>query len=211
MASTAADQFDLYMRLEALKGTRCSGDGDAGRCRARARFADAERSAGLCWAHSRGDSIHIYGPHCEYRRDEALWDQLQSIVHCHWAETPSLVARTIIRLPEAAAKFALRRCAYASVGLAAAAITFPARIFPWRRRGWFVILLDECTLEREGDDEALATIAHEIAHAWLDHDAYSLDRLEDPEGAAAALAGEWGFSGSATNPDFCRGHGGRPC
>jgi hypothetical protein len=51
-------------------------------------------------------------------------------------------------------------------------------------------------------DEMPATVAHEIAHAFLRHH-HEHPRIEE-EVAAATLAQQWGFIGAGANPDHQR-------
>ena len=80
-------------------------------------------------------------------------------------------------------------------------LTLPGRIGilgSRRSRNRWIIVLDDAEHSSKDFD---ATIAHEIAHAWLGHDRIG-EIPEDCEPQAAALAREWGFLGRASDLDY---------
>lgn len=110
------------------------------------------------------------------------------------ANTHRLLVRTIVRLPEEVAEFALERCRFVSVGGADHGLVLPGRVATdLEDRStdmWLVVLRDNARA-----DDAESIIAHEIAHAWRRHDRLSLDVYQHSEKVAARLTAEWGFSG----------------
>jgi len=112
------------------------------------------------------------------------------------------IVRTVQKLPDQVAHFAIDRCRFLSVGRSCWGMTMPAYIATHnvekRTRNIWLILLEELI----PDDEIDSAIAHEIAHAWLKHDRMG-DFPEDGEIAAANLTRRWGFSGKGTDPEYC--------
>ncbi len=99
-------------------------------------------------------------------------------------------ARVLVKLPEDVRHYALDRCTVLSIGRAARGIVWPSRIVDRRRCKWLIVMDEECSLDLE------SAIAHELAHAWLQHDRLSPDVDPNCEAAADSLAVEWGFSRS---------------
>jgi hypothetical protein len=124
--------------------------------------------------------------------------------HGHDEETRQRILKTIARLPDKVARFALKRCVYFSAGRANHGMVLPPRAL---ERGRWVVILTENMPERSSE----SIIAHEIAHAWLKHDAFAFDiNAAEVEVAAAQLAHEWGFTGHAADPEHQRRiHSGR--
>lgn len=121
------------------------------------------------------------------------WDKVK-YAGTHYP-TRLAVARTLARLPERDAQWALNCCVFASVGgeIAGYALSLRPWADPGRRRPTNVIILSEPAMEESAD--ALYVVAHEIAHARLGHPErtpFSTPE-EGTEEAADALAAKWGF------------------
>lgn len=133
----------------------------------------------------------------------AVWNDLMYFGEDN--ELRRLIAETIFRIPESAGRFALRNCAFVSVGRVTAGITLPGRIgvdpSTERPDNQWLIVLAEVFSSRE---EAMGVIAHEIGHAWRGDDRLGVDTPEDCEIQTATLARDWGFGGSGADPEFHR-------
>ncbi len=106
-------------------------------------------------------------------------------IHVREGRAKEAVLSAVLALPSDVARFASECVAFVGVGETARGLA----VAPSRR---WIIVLDE----REPD---AATVAHEIAHAWMGH----RGREVNHERQAAALARSWGAQGSAADPDSC--------
>ena len=109
-----------------------------------------------------------------------------------------VIAETISRLPEEIARFSLGRCLFICLGRGMAGTTLTARIIENRKRD-HIIVLSEIQLRLLDLETALSVIAHEIAHAWLNHSS-RWRRLGHSEALACLQTGEWGFKGYPADP-----------
>ena len=69
-------------------------------------------------------------------------------------------------------------------------------------QGRWLILLEERTPKRQ----IKSVIAHEIAHAWLNHNHLSSSCKKEREIQTALLAKQWGFKGWGADEDFVIRH-----
>ncbi len=113
------------------------------------------------------------------------WNLL--MYYCDDTDTKKLISETISLLPEDVADFATDRCRFLSVGRDAYGMVFPGSIgvdpYTKRTRNVWLILLSENLKKKD----AHSIVAHEIAHAWLQHDRMSPDVPRDCEVQAADL------------------------
>jgi len=132
----------------------------------------------------------------------AIFDEIA--YHGESEQTQALLAKAVSRLPEDVAGFALERCCFVSIGGNFLGLTLPGRLGEdneGQSANFWIIVLDDC----QPRDEMQATIAHEIAHAWLRHDRYGEDDLTvDCEVQAAELARDWGFTGTGADVEHHR-------
>lgn len=131
--------------------------------------------------------------------------------------TERLIVRTISRLPPEVAEFAVSDCRFISIGRTAYGVTFPGRVgahglllaalkekrplpeeAPTAPRWKWVIVLSE----HLPDNAAEGIIAHEIAHAFLQHDRLG-EAPADCEEQAASLVHDWGFAGIGADAAHC--------
>ncbi len=150
--------------------------------------------------------------------EELIYLRLDINAHVPIA-TKMRIAGLLARLPEQVCEFAIKKIFFYSMGQHARLGMASHRrdIGHWEiiteygfhyrtDYEWLVWLLDE---EVENGDEGLATIAHEIAHAWLRHRQYEKDETREAraerayleERAASQQAMDWGFSGISADPD----------
>jgi hypothetical protein len=116
----------------------------------------------------------------------------------YWGDSEEMeiaIVRTIAKLPEEVAGFAVEECCYLSVGRSCLGMVLPGDI---GKEKW-IILLDERISKRD----LHGAIAHEIAHAWLKHDRTSPDCPVDCEVQAATLTKAWGFAGKGADVEYC--------
>ena len=130
----------------------------------------------------------------EYDFDEA-WDDVQGQERIAGAEDAfrAAYARALVRLPAKVRDFALERCLIFTIGRDGqqAAVCWPASIVDKRQRRWIIVMDEDMGVDVE------ATIAHEIAHAWLGHrESGSAAHPHSNDVAADDLAVEWGFARS---------------
>lgn len=116
------------------------------------------------------------------------------------------IQRTILRLPDEVATFAVERCHFTAVGSGTVGLVLPGRVgtHPADQeisRRFVIVLLDDPV--RYGE-EIQSTIAHEIAHAWRGEHVLAAGHPPDAEEQTAALARSWGFTGEASNPENFR-------
>jgi hypothetical protein len=103
--------------------------------------------------------------------------------------TKAVIARTLAKLPEDVAEWAVEACVFASVG----GVTWghALTLSDWNRLSspLHVIVLDEVVM---ASSNGSYVVAHEIAHIRLGHAAFP--KLgEETEAAADRLAATWGF------------------
>ena len=101
----------------------------------------------------------------------------------HNPETERLITEVVARLPEPVASFVHAHCAFLSLGVGHTA--------GWRGPFWLIVLRDDLT---PADIHAQSLVAHQIAHAWLQH---NQDQADD-ERHVAALTRTWGFNDKET-------------
>lgn len=101
----------------------------------------------------------------------------------HDPETARLLLDVVERLPASVKAFALRRCAFLSLG--------QGRTAGWQGTARLIVLRDDLT---PADAHAQVTVAHELAHAWLAHHGQA-----DGERQVAALVRQWGFTGEGAD------------
>ena len=101
----------------------------------------------------------------------------------HNPETERLITEVVARLPEPVASFVRAHCAFLSLGVGHTA--------GWRGPFWLIVLRDDLT---PADIHAPSLVAHQIAHAWLQHD----EDQADDERHVAALIRTWGFNDNET-------------
>jgi hypothetical protein len=131
-------------------------------------------------------------------RIDFIGDDLFSLHEDNKPEPRILVAEVISRLPEDIREWLLSHtrhlfiCGYGQAGEYIDRY-IPPECYPEKTQDGFlrerVIFLSE-QLSRMDKDEALWTIAHEIAHSRLDHESGGFDS----EKQADTLVGEWGFA-----------------
>lgn len=143
-----------------------------------------------------------------------------------------LISKAVARLPRTVQDFVLDRVVFVSIGRNWRGLTVPRRRFarppvfanlneyeasigtlkeeidaPAIEKDWGVIL-DNNILEDSNPEDAGSTVAHEIAHAWLNHDSdksyRSIEEAPDIELEAATQARQWGFTGRSADPQNYR-------
>ncbi len=104
----------------------------------------------------------------------------------------NVILAALMRMPDEIVDFASEKVLFTSLGGPGniCALTLPPGVAAER---WIVALLEA---PAEDPEEAMTTVAEEVAHAWLGH------RYDDPpenaEAAASALVRSWGFRGPTT-------------
>ena len=135
--------------------------------------------------------------------EELIYLRLDINAHVPIA-TKMRIAGLLARLPEQVCKFAIKKIFFYSMGQHARLGMASHRrdIGHWEiiteygfhyrtDYEWLVWLLDE---EVENGDEGLATIAHEIAHAWLRHRQYQKDETREARAGASLPRRTCGFA-----------------
>lgn len=107
------------------------------------------------------------------------------------AKLKRLVARVVDRLPDDVHAYIMDHCLFIQFREEDHALSMDSE-------GRWVIVLKI----PYDPVEMPATVAHEIAHAWLQHRGEG--RKVDREVEAAQLAQRWGFTGEAADPDYQR-------
>ena len=131
---------------------------------------------------------------------EKLWDRL-ALDGCN--EDRELILAVLLELPAKVQNYAIERCFFISMWEGDLGRVLPGRIGTRSNTGeekWLV-LLNATELDKLEEEEAMGWVAHEIAHAYLEHDRLgSTD--EKVEEDAAHLAAEWGFKGPGADVEY---------
>lgn len=103
--------------------------------------------------------------------------------------TSAAISRTLKQLPEDIAVWVIYQCAFASVGgeICGSMVNLTSDLFTMNQVS-HLILLDEDAMQTA---DAMYIVAHELAHARLNHSGEGCEQYEE---AADALAAEWGFN-----------------
>lgn len=134
-----------------------------------------------------------------YRRQCELEHSLEG-VHYQLGEIPltsqmvSVVVNTVHKLPDTVKEFVYEKCQFTSPFDGGGCVYVKSENVT--RHPWLIILAESLM----ASDESI--VAHEIAHAFLDHKGGpgfgELEKTTKEETAACSLAKRWGFSGSGT-------------
>lgn len=135
------------------------------------------------------------------------YEYVARYVH-YYGEDPDIeraIVAVFVKLPIEVIDFIFRKCAFLSVGRSCLGMVVPqmlAQTNPEDVKGRWLILLEERTPKRQ----IKSVIAHEIAHAWLEHNHLSLACPKECEIQVALLAKQWGFKGWGADEDFVTRH-----
>lgn len=125
-------------------------------------------------------------------------------------ETERRIVKVLSQLPEQVVEFVLDKCVFLSIGHASLGQVLPARIiekyFGESVKDRWIVLLEEEPKAESGklysETDAQSIVAHEVAHAWLRHDAFAEETAERElqlETEAAELTAKWGFKGKGSS------------
>ena len=112
-------------------------------------------------------------------------------------EVRQLIIKVLLKLPEEVRDFLTESCKFFVPDFEYGRV--------WEGQDFqadFIIYLGQDLAEMENEEDALSVIAHEIAHAYLNHSTLSTDGVEC-EKEACEKASSWGFSGIGTDLDYC--------
>ena len=115
------------------------------------------------------------------------------------ATSRALILLTLAKLPKRQQRFVFHHCLFIVItdleGVAIPPI-------PALYRRWHIILTFSRN-RRTNVAERQSVIAHEIAHAVLNH-RFTLPSRSERDNQAAHLAAQWGFTGKGANPEYFR-------
>jgi hypothetical protein len=109
-------------------------------------------------------------------------------------DTQNAIIRSLARMPSMVREFAVDECVFVSVGTAVRGLCRPTAMLADAR--WLVVVD-----ERLAPSSIETAVAHEVAHAYLNHDIGDTTTTdEEIEAAARELVRQWGFRGFGAEP-----------